>query len=190
MIRAHEMTRRIAAHWVAVRPTPPASSAAFCTTTDPSSNASASPSSPLEPRAGRDRAVAPKARYDRAAVGDHGSGVDDHGKNTRALGAVVPELAGRTTTHEILMTAYRELTAANITTRFAARLTVVARATVTRKPRTQLPVPAAKVVPANRFTDFERARILRVVNSPDFVNLPPLQIYARLWERGITLLPR
>lgn len=44
---------------------------------------------------------------------------------------------------------------------------------------------AAQVVPANRLTDLEHARTLRVVNSPDVVNLPPLQIYARLLDDGI-----
>lgn len=44
---------------------------------------------------------------------------------------------------------------------------------------------AAQVVPANRLTVLEQARTLRVVNSPDVVNLPPLQIYARLLDDGI-----
>lgn len=52
---------------------------------------------------------------------------------------------------------------------------VVARAHTTRKPRV-LPVPRAVLAPANKLDAAERARILEVVNSPDFVDLPPIQI--------------
>ena len=85
------------------------------------------------------------------------------------------------------MTTYRELTVAETPTRTAARLTGVSRATATRKPRSPLPVPTAPVVPANKLTDVERARILEAVNSPEFVDLPPIQIYARLLDGGIYL---
>ena len=59
------------------------------------------------------------------------------------------------------------------------------RATATRAPRT----PAARpvVVPANRLDDLERARILAVVNSARFVDLPPIQIYAQLLDEGVYL---
>lgn len=86
-----------------------------------------------------------------------------------------------------MMATYKALTAAQISTRRAARMTGVSRATATRKPRTPLPVRAVPVVPANRLTDIERARILAVVNSPEFVDLPPIQIYARLLDEGIYL---
>lgn len=86
-----------------------------------------------------------------------------------------------------MMTAYRELTSHGISTREAADLTGVARVTATRKPVAPLPIPAAPLVPANRLSDIERARILAVVNSPEFVDLPPLQIYARLLDDGISL---
>jgi len=42
-------------------------------------------------------------------------------------------------------------------------------------------------VPANKLNGLERARILDVVNSPDFVDLPPIQIYARLLDQGVYL---
>ena len=86
-----------------------------------------------------------------------------------------------------MMTTYRELTSQGISTREAADLTGVSRATATRKPVTPLPVPATPVVPANKLSALERARILHVVNSPEFVDLPPIQIYARLLDEGIYL---
>ena len=85
------------------------------------------------------------------------------------------------------MTTYRELTVADVSTRAAAGLVGVSRATATRKPRTPLPVLATPVVPANRLSDIERARILTVVNSADCVDLAPIQIYARLLDEGIYL---
>jgi transposase InsO family protein len=84
------------------------------------------------------------------------------------------------------MGVYRQLTAADIPTRTAARLSGVARATATRKPSTTA-VPAAVVVPANKLGVLERARILSVVNSPRFVDLPPIQIYATLLDEGVYL---
>lgn len=86
-----------------------------------------------------------------------------------------------------MMTTYRELTGQGVSTREAADLAGVARATATRKPSTPLPVPAAPLVPANRLPDEERARIIEVVNSPKFVDLPPIQIYARLLDAGVYL---
>lgn len=53
------------------------------------------------------------------------------------------------------MTTYRELTVADVSTRAAAALVGVSRATATRKPRTPLPVPATAVVPANRLSDID-----------------------------------
>lgn len=41
--------------------------------------------------------------------------------------------------------------------------------------------------PANKLNQFERARILDAANSPDFVDLPPIQIYARLLDHGVYL---
>ena len=70
------------------------------------------------------------------------------------------------------MATYRELTGVGVTTRAAAQLVGVARATTTRKPRT--PLPSRSRVPVNRLTDVERAEILAVVNSARFVDLPPI----------------
>jgi transposase InsO family protein len=85
------------------------------------------------------------------------------------------------------MNTYRELIAVEVPTRAAAGLAGVSRATATRKPRVPLPVPAPALVPANRLSDAERARVLAVVNSEEFVNLPPIQIYARLLDAGVYL---
>ena len=85
------------------------------------------------------------------------------------------------------MLAYRQITAAGWSTRDAADLVGVARATATRKPTVPLPVPAPPLVPANKLNRVDRARILDLVNSPDFVDLPPIQIYAQLLDQGVYL---
>lgn len=85
------------------------------------------------------------------------------------------------------MDTYRELIAVEVPTRAAAGLAGVSRATATRKPRVPLPVPALALVPANRLSDADRARVLEVANSDEFVNLPPIQIYARLLDAGVYL---
>jgi len=85
------------------------------------------------------------------------------------------------------MAAYRQLTMAGVSTRIAAGLTGMSRATATRKPSIPLPAPAPLLVPANKLSRLERARILTVVNSPDFVDLPPIQIYAQLLDQGVYL---
>lgn len=83
------------------------------------------------------------------------------------------------------MSSYREVRAAGMSTRAAADLVGVSRATAMRKPR--IPTRAAAVVPANRLTTFERAQILHVVNSKRFVDLAPIQIYAQLLDEGLYL---
>ena len=80
---------------------------------------------------------------------------------------------------------YRELRAAGITTRAAARLTGLSRATVTRKPRPPLwVVPPA---PANRLSATERANVVAALDSPRFVDQPPLQVYAQLLDEDTYL---
>lgn len=84
------------------------------------------------------------------------------------------------------MSTYRELTRRGVPTRAAALLVGMPRSTATRKPRST-PLAAAPVVPANKLSTVERARILEVSNSPEFVDLPPIQIYAQLLDEGIYL---
>ncbi len=84
------------------------------------------------------------------------------------------------------MGAYRHLTTAGVGTRAAATLTGVARATAARTknpPATPIPAPAA-AEPANRLSPAERAEVLAVLNSDEFVDQPPLQVYATLLARG------
>ena len=86
------------------------------------------------------------------------------------------------------MGSYVELTDAGVSTRQAASLTGVARATAARAvaradgpdPEPAPPRPA----PANRLTADERALVLATLNSDEFVDKPPLQVYAILLERG------
>ena len=81
------------------------------------------------------------------------------------------------------MGAHRELRAAGVTTRAAARLTGLSRATTGRKPRTPAAV-AGSVAPANRLSAAERTRVLAVLDSARFVDQPPLQVYAALLDEN------
>jgi putative transposase len=83
------------------------------------------------------------------------------------------------------MVTYRQLTSAGVGTRAAAVLVGVPRATATRRPRP--PEVSGVRVPRNKLSDAERARILAVVNSDRFVDLPPIQIYAHLLDEGVYL---
>jgi putative transposase len=83
------------------------------------------------------------------------------------------------------MSTHRALRAAGTTTRAAARLTGISRATAGRKPR--MPLRATRTVPANRLSPAERARVVRVLDSPRFVDQPPLQVYARLLDESTYL---
>ncbi len=83
------------------------------------------------------------------------------------------------------MGTYRQLTAAGVTTRLAAVLTGVSRATATRTASVSATDPTPRrVVPANKLSLAERTRVLGVLNSAEFVDQPPLQIYASLLARG------
>jgi putative transposase len=82
------------------------------------------------------------------------------------------------------MGAYRALTEAGVTTRQAARLTGVPRATAGRRRRLAGRGTAPRPVPANQLTAAERAAVLAVLNSEQFVDCTPLQIYATLLDEG------
>ena len=101
-----------------------------------------------------------------------------------ALGGDLRERAGRPTVHTALMIAFGALTAAGLTTRDAAGLTGVARATAGRaKAATMLRRPP-RPVPANRLSAAERVEVVAVLNSAEFVDRTPLQVYAVLLARG------
>lgn len=89
------------------------------------------------------------------------------------------------------MGAYTALTTAGNTTRAAAALTGVPRATATRATRRGRtgPLEAAQPdrAPANKLTATKRAEVLEVLNSEEFIDQPPLQVYATLLQRGVHL---
>jgi putative transposase len=86
------------------------------------------------------------------------------------------------------MGTYGELTGAGVTTRTAAALTGIPRATATRArtatPAIVDPQRQPTIEPANKLSLAERTRVLGVLNSDEFVDQPPLQVYATLLERG------
>ena len=61
----------------------------------------------------------------------------------------------------------------------------IPRSTATRAE--SVPTRRARSVPANKLTPAERTHILQVANSPEFVDLPPIQIYAELLDSGVYL---
>ena len=83
------------------------------------------------------------------------------------------------------MGTYRALRAVGTTTRAAATLTGISRATAGRVPRT--PSPPRRPVPVNRLSASERAQVIAVLDSPRFVDQPPLQVYAQLLDEGTYL---
>jgi len=83
------------------------------------------------------------------------------------------------------MVTYRDLRAVGVTSREAAGLTGLSRATASRKPVT--PVRTAAVVPANRLSCVERAVVVKVLDSPRFADQPPLQVFAQLLDEGTYL---
>ena len=89
------------------------------------------------------------------------------------------------------MNAHAQLLTAGVSTRAGAELTGVSRATAARaKARassTATPMVAAVFTPANRLSDVERARVLAVLNSDEFVDAAPVQVYARLLAAGTYL---
>ena len=83
------------------------------------------------------------------------------------------------------MGTYRALTDAGVSTRSAATLTGVPRATATRATKpAPVPGPAPSKAPVNKLSLAERTRVLEVLDSEEFVDQPPLQVYATLLERG------
>ncbi len=89
------------------------------------------------------------------------------------------------------MGAHTALLAAGVSTRAAAALTGVARATASRATARAAslctPSVAAVFTPANRLSDAERSHVLAVLNSAEFVDAAPVQVYARLLAAGTYL---
>lgn len=87
------------------------------------------------------------------------------------------------------MGTYAELTDAGVTTRGATALTGIPRATATRAAKAApvlglAPVAGPGRTPVNRLSLAERSRVLKVLDSAEFVDQAPLQVYATLLERG------
>jgi transposase InsO family protein len=83
------------------------------------------------------------------------------------------------------MDAYQQLTSAGTTTRDAAAMTGIARSSADRDRRRPSPSPAPRPVPANALTVAERQPVLTLLDSPQFVDAAPAQIYAALLEQGV-----
>lgn len=83
------------------------------------------------------------------------------------------------------MAAYHALTSARITTRDAKRLTGIARSSAERDRRRPTPAAPVRRAPANALTPAEREQVLRLLNSPEFVDAAPAQIYAALLDQGV-----
>ncbi|WP_405095572.1 IS3 family transposase [Micromonospora sp. NBC_01412] len=110
------------------------------------------------------------------------------GKAPRALGGHLQERAGRSgrvRARQTLMDTYHQLTSARITTRDAKRLTGIARSSAERDRRRPTPALPVRRAPANALTPAEREQVLRLVNSPEFVDAAPAQIYAALLDQGV-----
>lgn len=83
------------------------------------------------------------------------------------------------------MATYRSMLELKIPSRRAASLTGVSRTTANRKPAP--PKDVASVVPKNKLSAAERAGIVAALNSPEFVDLAPAQVYTKLLDEGIYL---
>lgn len=83
------------------------------------------------------------------------------------------------------MEAFQQLTGAGITTRAAAAMTGIARSSVDRDRRRPSPSVRPRPVPANALTLAEREGVLRLLDSPQFVDAAPAQVYAALLEQGV-----
>jgi putative transposase len=83
------------------------------------------------------------------------------------------------------MDTYRALTAAGTATRTASRLTGIARATVDRDAARPTPVLPQRCRPANALTPAQTARVLALLDGPEFVDAAPAQAYAALLDQGV-----
>lgn len=92
----------------------------------------------------------------------------------------------------MLTRAYASLTTDGVSTREAALLTGLVRATAIRHHHaatapTPVVAPPPATDPVNKLTALERQRIVEVLTSTRFVDLAPLQIYAQLLDEGVYL---
>lgn len=78
--------------------------------------------------------------------------------------------------------AYHQLLDIRIPQRHAADMVGVSRTTMNRKP--VAPQDAPRPAPPNKLTHAERAAILDALNSAEWVDLAPMQVYAKLLDEG------
>jgi transposase InsO family protein len=83
------------------------------------------------------------------------------------------------------MGAYGQLVDLAVPTREAAALLGLSRTTIYRKPAA--PADRAPTEPPNKLSTAERAEILAALNSTEFVDLAPQQVYTKLLDAGIYL---
>jgi transposase InsO family protein len=83
------------------------------------------------------------------------------------------------------MDAFRALTAAGTATRTASRLTGIARSTLDRDAARPIPLLPQRRTPANALTSQEKARVVAVLDSPEFVDAAPAQAFAGLLDQGV-----
>jgi transposase InsO family protein len=82
------------------------------------------------------------------------------------------------------MGAYRDLVAGGVSTRRAAALTGIPRATACRHTGRRAAPLRARRTPANALSAQERQEVLDVLDSATHVDAAPLQVYARLLDQG------
>ncbi|PCC45019.1 IS3 family transposase [Brevibacterium aurantiacum] len=111
--------------------------------------------------------------------------LDVNGKTLGVLRERHRRVTGRAEVQEEMNHAYRELLDIKIATRQAAGLVGLSRTTIYRKPAP--PVDQSPVVPPNKLSPDERAEVLSALNSPEFVDLAPQQVYTKLLDEGIYL---
>lgn len=83
------------------------------------------------------------------------------------------------------MGSYKQLIDLAVPTRQAATLLGLSRTTIYRTPT--IPAECMPAAPPNKLSAMERAEILTVLNSPEFVDLAPQKIYTKLLDQGIYL---
>jgi transposase InsO family protein len=83
------------------------------------------------------------------------------------------------------MGAFQALTGAGVTTRDAAQVSGIARSSAERDRRRPSPSRPLRRAPANALTDAERKQVLAVLDSSEFVDAAPAQIYAALLDQGV-----
>lgn len=78
--------------------------------------------------------------------------------------------------------AYQRLLDIKIPQRKAAVIAGVSRTTMNRKP--SKPQDTPRPAPPNKLSHVERAAILSALNSPEWVDMAPMQVYAKLLDEG------